>query len=174
MRTPFALVLSLLLAGGACAHEGAHDGAGHGGGVDHDRTPAGATPVQQTEAGAVYGAPLAAAPATAVSIDDAHANLTAQAGKDGAWSGRITQVCQKMGCWLVLTGEGDRHARVFMHDHAYSVPKDASGQAIVYGTLSEKKLDAKEVQHLKDDGAKAPAERELQIDARSVLILKAA
>jgi hypothetical protein len=173
MRLVPVLTLSLLLGGTAFAHEGAHDTPAAGG-VDHSRQPSGATPVQTTDAGAVYGAPLAAATAEPVTIDAAYDDLSAQVGKDGAWSGRITQVCQKMGCWLVLTGEGDRHARVFMHDHAYSVPKDASGRAVVYGTLSEKQLDAKEVQHLKDDGAKAPAERELQIDARSVLILKSA
>lgn len=173
MRTVTVLALSFLLCGIASAHEGAHDTPAAGG-VDHNRKPTGATPVQTTEAGAVYGAALATPTAEPVTIDAAYEDLAAQVGKDGAWSGRITQVCQKMGCWLVLTGEGDRHARVFMHDHAYSVPKDASGRAIVYGTLSEKQLDAKEVQHLKDDGAKAPAERELQIDARSVLILKSA
>jgi hypothetical protein len=105
-----------------------------------------------------------------VSIAVAAQDPAAYAGKPMRFSGRITQVCQKQGCWLVLSAESGEFARVFMHDHTFSVPKDASGEAVVYGTLSEKKLSAEEAAHLKKDGAAAPAERELQIDATSVVI----
>jgi hypothetical protein len=127
-------------------------------------------PVQKTADGAVYGARLAEVAPAAVSLDSVVAKPEASLGKAGAFSGRITQVCQKQGCWLVLSADNGDFARVFMHDHAFSVPKDASGEAIVYGTLSEKKLSAEELAHLKKDGAAAPAERELQIDATSVVI----
>ncbi len=155
------ILLCLLCAGSAFAHDGA---------TDHERKPAQATPVETIDAGAVYGAKWPQDLPAPVGISSAAENPSAHLGKPAAFSGRITQVCQKMGCWLVLTGDKGELARVAMHDHAFSVPKDASGAAIVYGTLSEKTLSADEIEHLKKDGASAPAERELQIDALSVLI----
>ena len=60
-------------------------------------------------------------------------------------------------------------ARVFMSGHSFSVPKDARSTAVVYGKLSVKKLDSKEMAHLASEGSK-PQEQELQIDASSVWI----
>jgi hypothetical protein len=157
-----ALTLSLLLTGSAFAHD--HQPAGH------ERAPAAATPSHASKAGAVYGAALPKQAPVPVAIDAIAANASTHVGKSGAFSGRIAEVCQKQGCWLVLAGEHGELARVFMHEHAFSVPKNASGNAIVYGTLSEKQLSAEEVAHLAKDGASAPAARELQIDATSVLI----
>ena len=155
------LMLFVLLLGSAFAHEPAGD---------HTRPPGAPAPVEQTAAGAVYGAALPDPMPTATTIDAAAANIAAHAGTTAAFSGRITEVCQKQGCWLVLTGKDDTFARVAMHDHAFSVPKDANGPAVVYGTLTEKVLSAEEIEHLKKDGAQAPAARELSIDALSVLI----
>jgi len=109
----------------------------------------------------------------AVSLDAVVAKPEPLLGKSGAFSGRITQVCQQMGCWMVLTAENGEFVRVNMHEHAFGIPKDAKGEAIAYGTLSRKELSAKEIEHLKKDGAKAPATSELQIDANSVLIRSA-
>lgn len=164
MRT--ALMITLLLAGAAQAHD-------HEAGKGHERAPADAVPVQADARGSVYGARLPDELPAAIGIDAAAGDPAGHAGKLAAFSGRITQVCQKQGCWLVLTGEEGGFARVAMHDHAFSVPKDASGPAVVYGTLSEKVNDKAEIDHLVKDGAKAPAPRELSIDARSVLIPKA-
>lgn len=158
------ILLSLLISASAFADEGA----GH-----HEKAFV-AAPVETTAAGAVYGERLPASMPAAVSIDSASANVAEHAGKPAAFSGRITEVCQKMGCWVVLSGENGQFARVTMHDHAFGVPKDSSGPAIVYGTLSEKTLSDEEIEHLKKDGAAKPALTELQIDAVSVLIPKSA
>lgn len=166
MRLAFAL--SLLLAAPAFAHDHA-DKAGH----MHEAAMTAAKPVQTTPDGAVYGAKLPEATPSAVSLDSVVAKPDALLGKTGAFSGRITEVCQEMGCWMVLAADNGEFVRVVMHDHAFGVPKDAKGEAVVYGTLAEKTLSAKETAHLKKDGAKAPATRELQIDATSVLIRNA-
>ncbi len=163
-----ALALSLLLAAPAFAQDHAAKPE-HG----HQHAPPAATPVQTTADGAVYGAKLPETLPATVSLDSVVAKPEALLGKAGAFSGRITQVCQKQGCWLVLGADNGEFARVFMHDHAFSVPKDAAGEAIVYGTLGEKTLSAEEAEHLKKDGAKATATRELQIDATSVVIRNA-
>jgi hypothetical protein len=159
-----AILIFLLASGGAIAH----DEQGH-------KEKAFATaPVEQTEAGAVYGERLPTPMPAAVSIDAAAANLAEHAGKPAAFSGRITEVCQKQGCWVVLSGENDTFARVTMHDHAFGVPKDSKGPAVVYGTLTVKMLGDKELEHLKKDGASQVRSTELQIDAVSVLIPKSA
>ncbi len=158
-----ALALSLLLAAPAFAHDHA---------ADHDKAKA-VQPVQTTADGAVYGAEWPQSAPAAIRLDEAIAKPDALLGKTGAFSGRITELCQKMGCWMVLGTDNGEFARVVMHDHAFGVPKDAKGEAVVYGTLGEKAMSEKEIEHLKKDGASAPAKRELQIDATSVLIRNA-
>lgn len=156
-----ALALSTLLTSGMVFAHGKHDDG-------HETQPPAATPVQRIPAGTVYGAALPAQPSVAADIGTiARAAMPTMAG---AYSGRITEVCQKQGCWMVLSGDNGEFARVFMHGHAFSVPKNAQGAAVVYGTLREKKLEAAEIEHMKKDGASTPAARELQIDATSVLI----
>ena len=119
---------------------------------------------------ATYGAPIPAEGAV-VPVSVAAADADAYAGKSGRFSGRITQVCQMEGCWMMLEDNG-QVARVMMRDHAFSVPKDASGNAEVYGVLSVKQLSREAIEHLAAESANglAPAERELRIEATGVRI----
>lgn len=152
------LLLSLLASASVFAHD------------KHDTVePASPTPVATTAEGKVYGAAWPSQPVT-LSLDAATSQVAALKNKPQAFTGRITEVCQKKGCWLVLTGDKGQFARVFMHEHSYAIPKDSTGQAVVYGTLTEKELTEKEAAHLVADGAKPASARELQIDALSVLI----
>lgn len=152
------ILLSLLASASAFAHD------------KHDTVePAPPTPVATTAEGKVYGAAWPAQPVT-MSIDAASSQVAALKAKPQAFSGRITQVCQKKGCWMMLAGDKGQFARVFMHDHSYAIPKDSTGEAVVYGTLTEKQLSDKETAHLVADGAKPASSKELQIDALSVLI----
>ena len=48
------------------------------------------------------------------------------ANKTVATSGKVTAVCQEMGCWMEIRDEaGQAHVR--MHGHSFFVPKTASG-----------------------------------------------
>ena len=156
-----ALLFSMLICANVFAAEQA---------VHHDKKFVAATPVETIEAGAVYGARLPTPMPVAIDLDSAAAHVEDHAGKPAAFSGRITEVCQKMGCWVVLTSEQGKMARVNMHEHAFGVPKNTSGPAIVYGTISKKTPSADEIEHLKKEGASAPQSAELQIDAVSVII----
>jgi hypothetical protein len=40
--------------------------------------------------------------------------------------GKVTAVCQAMGCWMELTDDAS-HAHVRMHGHSFFVPKTAAG-----------------------------------------------
>ncbi|GAB2491454.1 DUF4920 domain-containing protein [Arenimonas alkanexedens] len=107
----------------------------------------------------------------AVSIAAAAADPAAHANAPAKFSGRITQVCQKKGCWVVLEDEGSS-ARVMAKDHGFEVPKDASGRAIAFGQMELEPITEEHARHLvEDDGAAPPAERELRIVATAIEIL---
>lgn len=71
-------------------------------------------------------------------------------------SGRIGQVCQSAGCWMMLT-DGDAAVRVKFGDHAFVIPTDTQGEAVVYGTLAKKELTLDESKHMAEDAGKDPA-----------------
>ena len=96
-----------------------------------------------------YGKPLPATDAVPVAV--AVAAFDRHAGKSQRFSGRITEVCQAEGCWLVLEDNGQT-ARVMFKDHAFLVPKDTTGRAQVVGVLSRKDLTPEQVAHLEEDG----------------------
>ena len=116
-----------------------------------------------------YGAPMPAGEA----VDLAVALAAADAHDDapGKFSGRIVEVCQKEGCWVMLESNG-QVARVKAKDHGFTVPKDSSGPAVVYGTLSQVELSEAQAKHLAEDaGRKGAVEpREFRIEATSIAI----
>lgn len=87
------------------------------------------------------------------------------------FSGRIVEVCQNKGCWVVLEDQGES-VRVMMHDHTFDVPKDSSGPAVVYGQLARKELSDDHRQHLQDESTRGieVAKVEYRIDAFAVQI----
>ncbi len=113
-----------------------------------------------------YGEPMPEG--DVVAIAEAAANPGAYEGKPAKFSGRITEVCQKKGCWVALEQDG-HGARVMAKDHGFEVPRDASGPAVAYGVLQVEPISEEHARHLvEDDGAKAPAERELRIVATAI------
>lgn len=100
-----------------------------------------------------YGKPLPEI--TAVPVAEAIAAYDTHAGKPQRYSGRITQVCQAEGCWMVLEDNGQT-ARVMFKDHAFAIPKDSSGRAQVVGVLSRKQLTPEQVEHLREDAKGLP------------------
>ena len=93
-----------------------------------------------------FGKPLPA-PAP-VAVADAVAAFDPHAGKPQRFSGRIVEVCQAEGCWMVLEDNGQT-ARVMFKDHAFLIPKDSTGHAEVVGVLSRKELKPEQVEHLR-------------------------
>mgnify|MGYP003641609675 CR=1 FL=1 len=112
-----------------------------------------------------FGEPMPEGEATPIAV--AAADPQAHQGKPGKFSGRITEVCQKKGCWVVLEQDGHT-ARVMAKDHGFEVPKDASGPAVAYGVLEIEPITEEHARHLvEDDGAKA-AKQELRIVATTI------
>ena len=107
----------------------------------------------------------------AVDIATASKNTEAYVGRPAKFKGRITQVCQMEGCWLVIESNAQA-ARVKTKDHAFVIPKDSKGEAVVYGELKRIELEPEAARHLAEDaGQSAPvASNELQIIATSISI----
>ncbi|MDH5835301.1 DUF4920 domain-containing protein [Luteimonas kalidii] len=107
-----------------------------------------------SHAGTPYGEPMPDGPVVPVSqaIDDFETH--AQAPR--RFSGRITGVCQAKGCWMMLE-DGGKAARVMFGDHAFSVPKDTTGRAVVHGVLTRKVLTPEQVEHLSGDSGRGVA-----------------
>jgi Domain of unknown function (DUF4920) len=111
-----------------------------------------------------YGKPLPEGSPTPIA--QAVANFDAHSGKPARFSGRIAQVCQAEGCWIVLEDSGQT-ARVMFADHAFTVPKDSAGRAEVHGVLSRKQLTPAQIEHLKEDSkglAVSPVEYRILAD----------
>lgn len=100
-----------------------------------------------------YGKPLPEGASTPIS--QAVDAFDAHAGKPARFSGRIAQVCQAKGCWMMLEDDG-RTARVMFGDHAFEIPKDSVGRAEVHGVLSSRQLTPAQIKHLEEDSKGLP------------------
>jgi hypothetical protein len=82
-------------------------------------------------------------------------------GRTLATSGKVTAVCQEMGCWMQLEdASGKAHVR--MHGHTFFVPKTASGHlARVQATLVKPAGGA-------DDCEEGKASAKVELDATGV------
>ncbi len=86
------------------------------------------------------------------------------------FKGNVTRVCQKKGCWMILT-EGDSFARVDFNDHAFLIPKDSRGSAEVYGRLIEKELSEEQRVHYAAEGSGELPAKSYEVLADSVKII---
>lgn len=69
--------------------------------------------------------------------------------------GKVTDVCQKAGCWMVITDDQST-MRVLMKDHSFSVDKGGTGaHCRVEGQIVAKEVDPEEVAHFASESADA-------------------
>jgi hypothetical protein len=91
--------------------------------------------------------------------------------------GRLTDLCQKKGCWTVLQ-DGDAVVRVRFEDYGFFLPQDALGRtALVEGVASIREVSEAEARHLAresrdgDPGTLEGPQREVGIVATGVRLL---
>ena len=101
-----------------------------------------------------YGKPLPEG--ATVPVSEAIADFAAHADRPQRFSGRITEVCQAKGCWMMLEDDG-KVARVMFGNHDFAIPKDSTGSAVVHGVLTRKTLTPAQVEHLSGDSGKGIA-----------------
>lgn len=97
-------------------------------------------------------------------------NAEAMAGQTVKTEGEITQVCQRMGCWMEMQAEGVAPVRVPMANHSFFLPRDVGGrQVTVEGILAIRELGDAEREHLESEGAQATANA-IEINATGVVV----
>ena len=107
----------------------------------------------------------------AVPLATALADPARHVGQARVFSGRVVDVCQKKGCWVMLEDEG-QGARVLLGDHDFYVPKDVRGRAQVHGVLSRVALSPAAQQHTAKETSGAPVPTvEYRIVADGVQVL---
>lgn len=80
-------------------------------------------------AGAKLGKPLTVKQATPIAALASEPGK--YVGKTVQAKGRVTEVCQNMGCWMVLADEGGKTVRIKVNDGEIVFPKDAVGKVAV-------------------------------------------
>lgn len=85
------------------------------------------------------GKPLTAKSPVPLSTLVAHADD--YAGKTVQVQGKITAVCQMMGCWMELTNDAGQRIRIKVDDGVIVFPKDAAGKvAVAEGKFTKTEL----------------------------------
>ena len=76
-----------------------------------------------------------------------------------AVKGKVTEVCEKKGCWLTVETENNEKFFVKMKDYAFFVPTALEGKTVVMeGSAESKTTSVKELQHYAEDAKKPQAE----------------
>lgn len=75
-------------------------------------------------------------------------------------SAKVTEVCQKKGCWMMLT-DGNNSIRVTFKDYGFFMPKDLAGKTIIAeGLVKEEVLKEADARHYAEDAGKSKEEIE--------------
>ncbi len=107
-----------------------------------------------------------------------NANANDNNGKVVLLKGNVSEVCQEMGCWMMMS-EGKDKIRVTT-SHNFFLPKDIAGSnAIVIGTFKVTEISEEEARHYNEE-SKNPAvktedikgpQKEYEIEAFGIKIL---
>jgi hypothetical protein len=92
--------------------------------------------------------------------------------------GRVSDVCQRKGCWTILQ-DGNARLRVRFQDYGFFLPKDASGaEAFAEGFVSVETLSEEEARHYEsesrggDPGSVVGPRREIGFTASGVRLVR--
>ena len=73
--------------------------------------------------------------------------------------GKVTEVCDKKGCWLTVETENNEKFFVKMKDYAFFVPTALKGKNVILeGTAETKIISVDEQKHYAEDAKKSEAE----------------
>jgi hypothetical protein len=133
-----------------------------------------AAPAEVT--GNVFGQPITLT--ETISSGELLAEPSKYEGKTLLVKGEVVDVCQKMGCWMVIT-DGEHSIRVTTKGHGFFVRKDGTGSvALVQGTLRHIAPNPERTAHLEGESAKPKAMPEkagveYEIDADGIVFTEA-
>lgn len=111
--------------------------------------------------GEVYGMQVSAkAEASAISPKKLEKKLKSSKKLENvAVKGKVTDVCDKKGCWLTVETESNEKFFVKMKDYAFFVPTALKGKNVILeGNAETKVITADEQKHYAEDAKKSQAE----------------
>lgn len=127
--------------------------------------------------GAVYGE--VKEKGEVVSIDKLESSLK-ENKYEGKISGKVTEVCQAMGCWVKLQKADGSTILVKAKEHSFTMPKDIVGKDVVVdGEATVKEVTEKMRKHYAEDAGKSKEEiakikgssKEVTVTANGVKVL---
>jgi hypothetical protein len=93
-----------------------------------------------------------------ITVGDLMSKPDSFAGKTVQVKGKVTAVCQAMGCWVELVNEDGKHVKIDGHSANMEFPKDCVGKtAIAEGKFVKTEMTREEAiaeakEHAKDSG----------------------
>lgn len=119
-------------------------------------------PAGNAVVGDTYGGSIASnAESKAISVDKLSKKLKKDNKKveNVAVKGKVTDVCDKKGCWLTIQTEDNSQFFVKMKDYAFFVPTALKGKNVVLeGTAERKVTSVDEQKHYAEDAKKPQSE----------------
>lgn len=118
-------------------------------------------PAGKALVGDTYGGAVASnVESKAISVDKLSKKLKKEKKVENvAIKGKVTDVCDKKGCWLTIQTEDNSKFFVKMKDYAFFVPTALKGKTVVMdGTAERKVTSVDEQKHYAEDAKKPQAE----------------
>ena len=107
-------------------------------------------PVEVTDTHETFGAVIST-PADPISLSTLVQNHEDYEGSSVVVETRVSQVCQKKGCFFIAQ-DGDTTVRVAFKDYGFFVPTDISGRRVtLVGELKRVELSEEQAAHLEED-----------------------
>lgn len=90
-------------------------------------------------------------------LEDVTRRIERYDGKPVRVRGKIADVCQKKGCWLVVT-DGKSSMRVKFKDYSFFVPRGSTGAPVILeGVVRQQTISQADARHLASEGKSGSA-----------------
>jgi hypothetical protein len=153
-------------------HHAARKAEAHGDGHEHGEAASAGAATTDADGWQVYGA-VKEGEQTLVKAADLLADPSRFVDQPLRIEGRVADVCQKKGCWMVIA-EGDKSMRVLMKDHAFSVDMQGAGSDCqIDGVVVAEKKDPETVAHFEGEAAEGAIIPEKSVEGDTVYQLVA-
>lgn len=112
---------------------------------------------------------------SAISLSALESTMGDKTTRDGLTvTGKVTEVCQKKGCWMKLEKENGEAMRVTFKDYALFMPKDIAGKDVVIrGKAYSDTVTVDVLRHFAEDAGKSQAEIEAITEPEIALAFEA-
>lgn len=128
--------------------------------------------------GVVYGESITTegAPIKAAELESKMTN----GSYEGKVTGKVTEVCKAMGCWIKIQKADGSSLMIKSKDHAFFMPQDLVGKTVVIeGTANMKEVSEEKRRHYAEDSGKSKeeikkikgSEQQVQFVARGVQVV---